>query len=284
MSIDVRIMPTELPDRSTVMAQATTENFPVAALALGRHRRHLLAIYGFARLVDDVGDEAPGDRLAQLEEIEHQLRVIYAGGEPAHPVMRTLAPVVVECALPSEPFHRLIEANRQDQSVTRYETFAQLLDYCHLSAAPVGELVLRAFGELTPARLAMSDQVCAALQLIEHLQDVGEDYARGRVYLPREQLAKAGCAEDELAAATASPALREVIAAMARHSRELLAAGPTLARQLAPRPRLAVTGFVAGGRAALAAIDHADYDVLGRRPRPSRSRLVTALVRVGSGR
>jgi squalene synthase HpnC len=284
MSVDVPAVPTRLPDRSIVMAQANTENFPVASLALGRHRRHLLAIYGFARLVDDVGDEAPGDRLALLVEIERQLQAIYAGRQPAHPVMRALAPVVVECALPPESFQRLIEANRQDQRVTRYGTFAQLLDYCRLSAAPVGELVLRAFGALTPARLALSDQVCAALQLIEHLQDVGEDYARGRVYLPREQLADAGCAEDELAAATASPALREVIAVVVRRSRELLAAGPILARQLAPRPRLAVTGFVAGGQATLAAIDRADYDVLGGRTRPSRRGLLAALVRVASGR
>ncbi len=212
--------PTALPTQDAVMAQARNENFPVALGLLGaRPRRHLLAIYGFARLVDDVGDEVSGDRLALLDQIEHEL------DHPRNEVMRTLADTIRECRLPHGPFLRLIEANRRDQLVTRYESLDELLDYCQLSAAPVGELVLHVFGVATPARVALSDRICNALQIIEHLQDVDEDRARGRVYV----------------GSFAGPA----------QARSLLEQGAPLVAQLRGRARFAVAGFLAGGRVAL---------------------------------
>jgi squalene synthase HpnC len=239
-----------LPSRDAVMTQAREENFPVASRLVARDTRgHLLAIYGFARLVDDLGDEAHGDRLALLDQIEEQLDDLYAGRPPHDDVLRSLAPTVQACALPAEPFRRLIEANRRDQVVKRYETFDELLGYCQLSAAPVGELVLRVFGAATPQRIALSDRVCAGLQVTEHLQDVAEDYARGRVYLPREDLVHFGCGDDQLA--SGGQALRAVVSFEAVRARMLLAAGAPLARQLPWRARLAVAGFVAGGLAAL---------------------------------
>lgn len=277
----------DLPTREQVMARAGTENFPVASIVLGRERRaHLLALYGFARLVDQVGDDVGGDRLALLDALSAQTAAIWTnpGHTPAHPVLRALAPTVAACRLPAEPFERLIEANRVDQRVTRYETFDELLGYCRLSAAPVGELVLGVFGVATPERIALSDRVCAGLQVVEHLQDVAEDLARGRVYLPAEDLRRCGCDERELAAATASPALRQVIALEATRCRELLGAGPSLARTLPPRPRLAVSAFVAGGRATVAAIERAGHDVLAFRPRRSRAGMAAALAAVVIGR
>jgi phytoene/squalene synthetase len=209
-----------MPTRQAVMVQAQTENFPVAMWLLGpRARRHLLAIYGFARLVDDIGDEVGGDRLALLDRVEHELDT------PEHPAMRELSVTVRQCALPREPFLRLIEANRRDQVISRYDTFEELLDYCRLSAAPVGELVLHVFGAATAERIALSDKVCAALQVIEHLQDVAEDRARGRVYIGPFDAAA--------------------------HARALLEQGAPLVRTLRGRARLAVAGFVAGGRVAL---------------------------------
>jgi phytoene/squalene synthetase len=209
-----------LPTRDAVMVQARDENFPVALWLLGpRLRRHLLAIYGFARLVDDVGDEVEGDRLALLDQLEHELE------DPRHPVMRALAGTIREYALPREPFLRLIEANRRDQIVTRYESLDELLDYCQLSAAPVGELVLRIFGVATADRIVLSDRICTALQIIEHIQDVEEDRARGRVYV----------------GPFAGPA----------QARALLEQGAPLVGQLRGRARLAVAGFLAGGRLAL---------------------------------
>ena len=143
--------------------------------------------------------------------------------------MRTLANTIRDCSLPREPFLRLIDANRRDQVVTRYDTFEELLEYCDLSAAPVGELVLRVLGAATPDRIALSDKICAALQVIEHLQDVEEDRARGRVYI---------------GAFDASA-----------HARALLEEGAPLVGMLRGRARLAVAGFLAGGRVALDALE-----------------------------
>jgi squalene synthase HpnC len=247
-----------LPQREAVMRQARSENFTVASAILGRaRRRHLMAIYGFARLVDDVGDEVAGDRLALLDSVEAELDAVYAGGEPEHPVMVALAPTIRECGLPAEPFRRLIEANRRDQAVTRYVTFEELLDYCRLSAAPVGELVLGVFGAATPERVALSDSICAALQIVEHLQDISEDYARDRVYIPREDLVRFGCDDRDLSGEP-SAGLRALVAFEAARARSMLAAGAPLARTLSLRPRLAVAGFVAGGRAALDALEAPD--------------------------
>ena len=270
--------PPRLPDPERVMARAGGENFPVAGLLAGRRRsEHLLAIYGFARLVDDTGDEADGDRGALLAWIEGDLDRLYDGLAPMHPTMRRLAPTVRALDLSPAPFRRLIEANRRDQIVDRYATLDALLDYCRLSAAPVGELVLDVFGAATPDRIELSDQVCFALQICEHLQDVAEDRRRGRVYLPLEDLDRFGCTVDDLSASTASPQLRALLAFEVERARSLLDAGAPLIRRLRGRAALAVAGFVAGGRAALNAIEHADYDVLSLRPRPSREAFGLAL-------
>ena len=259
------------PSQEAVMAQAGRENFPVASYLLGRRQRaHLLTIYGFARLVDDLGDEVSGDRLALLDWLEGDLDRIYGGGQPEHRVMQALAPTVAECALPAELFRRLIEANRQDQRVTRYATFDELLAYCQLSAAPVGELVLHVFGVATRDRIALSDRICNALQVVEHLQDVGEDYARGRVYLPGGDLRRFGCQERDLAATEVTPPLRELLAFETARARSLLTAGAPLVRTLPLRPRLAVAGFVAGGRAALDALARSGYEVLASHPRATK--------------
>jgi squalene synthase HpnC len=242
----------DLPGAAELLSQAGAENFIVANVLLGTQpRRHLMAIYGYARLVDDVGDEAPGDRRALLDVVDAELDAIYADIEPGHPVMRELAVTISACSLPVRPFRRLIEANRVDQDVTRYETFGQLLEYCQLSAAPVGELVLGVFGAASRDRIAMSDRICAGLQIAEHLQDIAEDHGRGRVYLPAEDRVRFGCDDDPVLSAPPNASLRALIAFEARRARSLLASGAPLARTLPLRPRIAVAGFVAGGRAAL---------------------------------
>jgi squalene synthase HpnC len=269
-----------IPGARAVLARAAHENFPVASRALPRELRgHLLALYGFARLVDDIGDEVAGDRAALLGWVEQELDRVY-GGTPEHPLLRRLAVTVRACGLPRDPFERLIAANRQDQEVAGYDDFDALLAYCRLSAAPVGELVLHVFGVATPDRIEQSDSVCAGLQLIEHLQDVGEDRRAGRIYLPRADLRACGCPDEDLDAASASTALRGVIVLEAGRASELLAAGLPLIRSLPPRPAFAVAGFIAGGRAALDAIARARHDVLGTRARPTRLGVSRALARV----
>src|SRR5271170_2124334 len=197
--------------RDEMSAKASRENFPVALRLLPRGvRTNLMAIYGFARFTDDIGDEAEGDRLALLDWLEDELELA-AEGNAVHPVLRRLSPVIKSLELDLGPFRALIEANRVDQRVTRYETFDDLVGYCMLSAAPVGQLVLAVFNELSADRIAYSDQICIGLQLVEHLQDIGEDARRGRIYMPLEDLTRFGCSEDELLAPSASIALKELV-------------------------------------------------------------------------
>ena len=262
------------------MARARGENFPVALRALpARHRRHLLAIYGFARLVDEIGDSAPGDRLARLDALERDVDRAFAG-RAEHPLLRALQPTITECALPRGPFLRLIDANRADQRVARYETWEELLGYCELSANPVGELVLEVFGLATPARVALSDAVCTGLQLVEHWQDVGEDAAGGRVYLPLCDLERFGCAISDLGAPRVSAPLRRLLAFEAARTAALLDRGRALVATLGGWPRIAIACYAGGGRAALDALARADYEVLAAAPRPTRRRELGAILRM----
>lgn len=269
-------------DIRDVISKARRENFPVAPRLLPRGcRRHLLAVYGFARFVDDIGDEAePDDRLALLDSVESDLIRLYSGGTPWLPAVRGLTRAVRERSIPAEPFHLLIEAGRQDQKVTRYESVEDLLDYCELSANPVGHLVLHVFDAVSPHRVALSDRVCSGLQLIEHCQDVGEDYTLGRVYLPAEDLRRYGCGEGDLARATTPDRLRRVVALQAGRADEMLEAGTPLLASLTGLAHVTVAGYVAGGRATLAALRAADHDVLGRRVRPRRARVLGTWLRL----
>jgi squalene synthase HpnC len=272
-----------------VVASASGENFPVALKMLpARYRRHLTSLYFFARLTDDLGDEArdaqePGDvttlRLKLLDELAAEVDVIYAGGEPTSPVMQAMAATVAECGVPAGPLHALIQANRQDQQVTRYPTYADLARYCELSANPVGQIVLYIFGVATPERITASDSICTALQLAEHWQDVAEDLASGRIYLPADDMDRYGCAEADLAEPAAGPAVRNLMIFEVDRASALLDEGAPLVGTLHGAARLAVAGYLAGGRAALAAIRAQQYDVLRGTPRPRKPRLVAELAR-----
>lgn len=253
---------------SEVMTQAHSENFPVASRLLPRSvRPHLLAIYGFARLVDDIGDESEGDRLAELDWAERELERA-ASARASHPVFVPLSRTLRDLRLPLQPFRDLIEANRMDQSVTRYQSFDDLVGYCMLSAAPVGRLVLSVLDCSTPERVAQSDRVCIGLQVVEHLQDVAEDAASGRIYLPIADLQACGCDVERLLEVDQRPALRAAVALEAARARTLLEDGAVLSRGLPVRARLAVAGFAAGGAAALDAIERSSFDVVDRRCRP----------------
>ena len=274
-----------------VVANASGENFPVALRMLpARYRRHLTNLYFFARLTDDLGDEARADisddpktsdtelRLKLLDELAADVDRIYDGGTPESPVMRAMAETVGECHVPAQPLRDLIQANRQDQLVTRYSSYAELARYCELSANPVGQIVLCIFGVATPGRIALSDSICTALQLAEHWQDVAEDLGNGRIYLPAEDMKRYGCTEADLAEPTAGPAVRELIAFEVSRAAELLNQGAPLVGTLRGAARLAVAGYLAGGRAALAAIRAQHYDVLTGTPRPRKQKLAAELV------
>jgi squalene synthase HpnC len=282
---------------TATLAKARDENFPVAMRLLPRrYRRHLMAVYLFARTVDDIGDRAPPpDRLGLLAGLEADVRRLYRGegggeggeasenpgaaatGLAMQPAVLGLAQTVRECGIGAQPFLDLIEANRQDQVVSRYQTFDDLLGYCRLSANPVGRIVLHVFGCFTSERAELSDLVCTALQLAEHWQDVAEDLGSGRIYLPLEDLRQHGCDERDLAAPHASPAVRRLMAFEVRRAGAMMDAGAPLIGTLRGAARAAVAGYVAGGRAALAAISAADYDVLAATPRPSKLKTATGL-------
>ncbi|MEU4198830.1 squalene synthase HpnC [Streptomyces sp. NPDC045470] len=279
----------------TVTDQAAHENFPVAPFFLPRAwRRDLMAVYGFARLVDDIGDGdlAPGggdaarlgldperdagDTLALLDALEADLYRVFSDRAPGplHPLMRRLGPTVRRCGLTPEPFLGLIEANRQDQRVGRYATYGDLLAYCELSANPVGRLVLGITGTASPERVRRSDAVCTALQIVEHLQDVAEDLGRDRVYLPGEDMKHFGVTEADLAAPTGGAPVRALIAYEAERARALLNEGTPLVGSVHGRLKLLLAGFVGGGRAALRAVAAADHDVLPGPPKPTKLSLL----------
>jgi squalene synthase HpnC len=262
------------------MARAPTENFAVASRLLpAALRRRLLSIYGFARLVDELGDEEPGDRLAALAWLEGELDRAFTG-TAEHPLMVALQVTISDCRMPRDPFERLIEANRVDQRVSSYESWADLLGYCHLSANPVGELVLHAFGAATAERVAYSNSICTALQVTEHLQDVREDLGQARVYLPLEDLARFGATIDDLGAPRVGAPLRAVLALVAGRTAHLFDAGEPLVGTLRGWQRFAVAGYLGGGRAALGALARDGYEVLAGAPRPTRRYTAGVIVRV----
>jgi squalene synthase HpnC len=263
-------------DVTSVARRARTENFPVASLLFPRRLRpHLRAVYGFARLVDILGDEVEGDRLAALDELQRELDACY-GGEPSWPVIRVLQPTIREFDLPREPFLRLIEANRMDQRVSEYETWADLRSYCVHSADPVGRLVLGLVRRADDTGLvAASDDVCTGLQLVNFLQDVPRDLELGRIYLPAEDRDLFGVTRLD----GPSAELRSLLEFEAARARGLLASGRVLQDQIGGRVGRAVGLFARGGLAALEALDDAQWDVFTQRPRPSRMRLALAAVR-----
>lgn len=256
-------------------ARARRENFPVASLLAPRGARpHLRAVYGFARLVDKLGDEAAGDRRALLDELEREL-----DGPPRTEIMRRVHVTIAACGLPREPFARLIRANRIDQEKARYETWAEVKEYCTYSADPVGRLVLGIYGLADePQLVAWSDDVCTGLQLVNFLQDPPRDLALGRVYLPQEDLRRF-CVLDQELAGPLSERFTSLMRLEAERARGLLVSGFPLAQALGRRVGRSVALFARGGLAALDALEDAGWDVFTRRPAPSRLTFARLTVR-----
>ena len=256
-----------------VAARAAGENFPVGSVLFPRALRpHVRALYCYARLVDELGDSYPGDRLAALDELEEQVGLVFQG-EPEWPVLRNVRPTVREFDLPREPFLKLIEANRRDQRVTEYADWAELKEYCVHSADPCGRLVLGVLRRLDdPALVASSDAVCTGLQLVNFLQDVPRDLELGRIYLPAEDRRRFGVTSLDRPSAE----LTRTLEFEAERARELLAAGRTLQARIGGRVGRAVGLFARGGLAAVEALEAAEWDVFTQRPRPSRTRLALA--------
>ncbi|MEV4596895.1 squalene synthase HpnC [Amycolatopsis sp. NPDC049253] len=266
-------------DTDGLREKRDAENFPVALRVLPRRlRSDLQAVYAVARTIDDLGDEAEGDRIALLKAFGDELSAAFDGAEPTDPVIRGLVPAMRAGRVELEPFRRLVEANLQDQHVTRYATYEDLRAYCRLSADPVGRIVLRLFDVHDPEAEELSDRVCTALQLLEHWQDVAEDHGNGRIYLPQEDLAAYGVSEDELGAAGASRRLRELMRFEIDRAAALLGSGAGLVGLLPGWGRLAVSGFVAGGLATVDALRKTNGDVLATQAKPGKADVLAWLV------
>jgi squalene synthase HpnC len=253
-----------------IAARAAGENFPVGSVLFPRPlRSHIRALYCYARLVDELGDAYDGDRLAALDELEQEVDAAFAG-EATWPVLRNVEPTIREFGLPREPFLRLIEANRMDQRLTEYPTWADVKHYCVHSADPCGRLVLGVLRKLDePELVAASDSVCTGLQLVNFLQDVPRDLELGRVYLPADDRRTFGDPPLD----RPSEDLRALLRFEAQRATELLAAGEILRGRIGGRLGRAVALFARGGLAALDALEQAGWDIFSGRPRPSRARL-----------
>jgi len=248
------------------LARAHYENFTVLSwLAPREMRRHLAALYAYCRTVDDLGDEAPGDRLALLDRFERELDAAFAG-RARHPVFVALQETIARFSLPRDPFARLIEANRIDQRQSSFATFDELRHYCEHSATPVGRLVLMLYGYRDEERFALSDATCTALQLANFWQDLRRDAAVGRVYLPENEMAEYGVGRSDLRADRASANLRDLTRFQVDRARSYFRAGLPLIDRVRGHLRIDLALFSLGGLAILRKIERQDYDTLSRRP------------------
>lgn len=246
------------------------ENFPVASLLLPARLRHPVAlIYRFAREADDFADEGSDPdavRLERLERFRGQLRKIERGVIPDSDWFATLAGVIHNHRLPIVAFYDLLSAFAQDVTRKRYANFNQLLDYCRRSANPIGRLLLHLFGCATPQNLQQSDSICTALQLVNFWQDVAMDYAKSRIYLPQDEMARHGVTERHMAEQRVDDAWRALLRFQAERARDMLHAGLPLGRALPGRVGLEIRATVQGGLRILEKIERARYDVFRHRP------------------
>ena len=248
------------------LAKSHYENFTVGSLLLPRRLRpYFFAVYAFCRWTDDLGDEAPGDRLALLDDWEAELSEAYHG-RPTHPIAVALQDAVRRFDIPETPFRKLIEANRIDQGSGRFPIYADLLRYCDHSANPVGRMVLYLLGDRREESHRLSDATCTALQLANFWQDVRRDYAMGRIYLPLEDMERFGYSEEDLAAGAVNDNFRGLMAFEVDRAQALFEEGYALVDRLPGRLKLDIALFTKGGLSVLAAIRRQNYDVLTERP------------------
>lgn len=256
--------------RANLVHAGHYENFPVASVFLPRHlRAPVRAIYAFARTADDFADEgeAPAEeRLARLAEYHAHLHALERGETVDHPVFRELAPHIRQYRLPYSLFHDLLSAFEQDCGKTRYAHFGEVMDYCKRSANPIGRLLLRLYGDDDLKHQAWSDGICSALQLINFLQDIAQDWQKGRVYLPQDEMAKFGISERQIAEGRADALWQQFMKGQIERARRMLQAGAPLGRALKGRIGLEMRLIILGGERILYHLHESRGDVFQHRP------------------
>jgi phytoene synthase len=266
------------------VARSHYENFPVgSALIPRRLRKHVYSIYAFARIADDFADEAYGtscnpsykhsykedisqhERLGLLDRW-HRMLTEASQGRPEHPVFVALAETQREFDLPASLFEDLLSAFSQDVTVRRYESFSELLDYCRRSANPIGRLILLLFGHRETQYHEWSDDICTALQLANHWQDVAVDLDKDRIYLPDEDLRRFDLSADDLGKRRLSENFRRLMKFEVDRTREIFHTGKPLCMAVKGRLGLELRAVWSGGMRILERIEQNDYDVFSRRP------------------
>jgi squalene synthase HpnC len=268
------------------LAKSHYENFSVATWFLPKRlRQHFYNVYAYCRISDDLGDEVgdPQQSLELLDQWETELNACYAGS-PRHPVLVALAETVKQFGIPQHEFSDLLIAFRQDQTVTRFETFDDILAYCRYSANPVGHLVLYLCGYSDAERQQLSDYTCTALQLANFWQDVFVDYGKGRIYLPLEDLRRFGVTGEDIAGRRATPQFVAMMKFEIERAREWFARGLPLVKMVNRELAIDLELFSRGGQEILNAIERQGFDVLKARPAISKSRKLLLVLRAAMGK
>ena len=266
------------------LAKTHYENFSVATWFLPSHlKQHFYNVYAYCRISDDLGDEVGNaeQSLALLDAWEQELNACYAGA-PRHPVFVALRETIQQFGIPKHEFSDLLIAFRRDQTVTRFPTFADVLDYCKYSANPVGHLVLYLGGYSDAERQQLADYTCTALQLANFWQDVSVDYGKGRIYLPLESLQRFGVIEEDIALRRFTPAFRELMKFEVERARDYFTRGLPLINQIRPELALDIELFSRGGQEILNAIEAQDFNVLKSRPAISKPKKLMLVLRAAA--
>lgn len=258
------------PYQANLVNAGHYENFPVASILLpARLRPAVRAIYAFARTADDFADEGdhPAEwRLARLAEYHAHLDALERGEAVDHPVFKTLAPHIRAHKLPFALFHDLLSAFEQDCTKTRYAHFGEVMDYCRRSANPIGRLLLRLYGDADEKHQAWSDGICSALQLINFLQDVAEDFKKGRIYLPQDEMSKFGISERQIGEGRVDALWQQFMKGQIERARRMLQAGAPLGRALKGRIGLEMRLIILGGERILFHLHESRGDMFKQRP------------------
>lgn len=266
------------------LAKTHYENFSVATWFLpARLRQHFYNVYAYCRISDDLGDEVghPQQSLELLDQWESELNACYEG-TPRHPVFVALAETVRQFSIPQHEFSDLLIAFRQDQTVSRFETFNDVLGYCRYSANPVGHLVLYLCGYSDPERQRLSDSTCTALQLANFWQDVTLDYEKGRIYLPLEDMRRFGVTADDVAARRSTPEFIAMMRFEVERARQWFEQGLPLVGKVSRELAVDLLLFTRGGQEILNAIERQNFDVLRRRPVISKPRKLWLVLRAAA--
>jgi squalene synthase HpnC len=266
------------------LAKTHYENFSVATWFLPSHlKQHFYNVYAYCRISDDLGDEVGNaeQSLALLDAWENELNVCYAG-TPRHPVFIALRETIELFGIPKHEFSALLIAFRRDQTITRFPTFHDLLEYCKYSANPVGHLVLYLGGYSDPERQQLSDYTCTALQLANFWQDVSVDYLKSRIYVPIEDMQRFGVTEDDIAQRRFTPAFRALMEFEVARAREWFERGLPLINKVRPELALDIELFSRGGQEILNAIEAQDFNVLKSRPAISRPKKLWLVLRAAA--